>query len=651
MVSPSISSELLLLAATLILAWGFRRGPGPHLAGGFFLLLGALVVALPAERILSSVRSSASAAALLALLAYFYLRERKDVPSASAVAVQAAAIRRSNAVVRLYLAAAIVVAGLLLLWRLGTYSPELLTWEATVVGGFPGIGGFAQIVDEGVPPLRYMIRCLRWDAGTLAAGQTSLFYGAPTYALFQLVGFSTWTLRLMPAVATLLSILVIYALARRSFGFVVGGAAAALWATSTCVSFYGRYGTSPAGMLLAVLLATDATWRLLEPGARWWRGMIAAAALYAATVQYAPGRIIACYLLGFLVLVLLLRSPRLGRQQWAAGAMVVVGALLVWHVEARARATEGFLNASGEQFFFVAEHPQSIEGLFGKQLLDSPASGPLDLKQRWTLLQRFIAHNLPSYAQLLMPTPTSEPLGEGSAGVLPRLYDPILAPFIVWGLLLSLRNARDWRHACLLLWMIAGSVPLLLTNRVDSHRALILLPPLVLWGSLGVGQAARCSRTAGVPAALNHTLAFALLLAVAAEAWVRLHPKIDRRPGLAETLLEETRRLPGPVTVGALINDRELGLAALEWMERSRRLPATPVRLLVKQPLLPLRDEGGGPPPSEVRRLRDVAAQSTVLLAPAENFGRLAEALRETGGTSVSIVGGPALRILRFSAP
>src|SRR5207237_3675496 len=102
----------------------------------------------------------------------------------------------------------------------------------------------------------------------------------------------------------LLSIVAIYFLAGRFFGSVAGAAAAMLLALNASMLFYGRYGSSPAGTVLAVLLAVFCTWRFLESdNPPWWMAGACAAALYVATLQYAPARLTVLILLGFLFVV------------------------------------------------------------------------------------------------------------------------------------------------------------------------------------------------------------------------------------------------------------------------------------------------------------------------------------------------------------
>src|SRR6266545_3896331 len=119
----------------------------------------------------------------------------------------------ATGVSRLYLAIASLGAGMFLFSNLSGYSGDaLLPWEASVTLGF------GEAFTKGLSVVHFTLQRFLWDDGILSAGNTSLFYGAPTYALFHTAGFSPWTLRCAAVAATLLSIAVAYAVGRHFFG-------------------------------------------------------------------------------------------------------------------------------------------------------------------------------------------------------------------------------------------------------------------------------------------------------------------------------------------------------------------------------------------------------------------------------------------------
>ena len=533
----------------------------------------------------------------------------------------------SEHLARRYLWASLLIAAGLLFYHLGTYSGPLLNWEAPVVAGYPNSGGFMLAYDAGQSVSTYAAQRLLWDEGLLSAGHTSLFYGAPTYALFHLIGFSTWSLRVAAVIATLLSIGVIYLLARDFFGPIVGAAAAMAFGLSSCVLFYGRYGSSPAGTLLAVLLAVWCTWRFLDSERpAWWSGPACAAALYVATLQYSTARIVVLILLGCLTVTVIRRWRRLPWQQAAGFAVIVVTAAAVWRLQSTFGTEETFLMARGEQYFDLIQNPQYIRELFDTDLLGRPVTAEtITLADKIELAYRIVATTWPQYVDLMCPRIETAPLTDVTRlGALPQLYYAPLVLFIVWGFTHSLLRLRAWPHACLLVWVVAGTVPLLLTNRVDSHRMMLFVIPLSLWGALGMWEAAQVLAYAQVPVDLRHFFAALLALTVAYNDVHLLH-RPARRNITVEAVATEAENIPGRVAIGVLTDHRAMGWLQLAMLERTRRDRTRAGKMLddgtVREALA-----GGG-----ARTLRRVVEDATVILAPAARFRPLAIKLQAQG--------------------
>jgi hypothetical protein len=132
----------------------------------------------------------------------------------------------------------------------------------------------------------------------------------------------------------LANVAVIHALSRRFFGPLVAAATAVLLGLNACALFYGRYGSSPAGTMLAVLLALAATWAFLEHDrSAWWLGAVCAAAFYAATLQYAAARIVVLILFAFIPFALACQWRRLTWRRVVGLAVLVIAALAIWRAE------------------------------------------------------------------------------------------------------------------------------------------------------------------------------------------------------------------------------------------------------------------------------------------------------------------------------
>ena len=317
-VTPAYAATAVVLIGgaliTLLCAVVRDRRGVPRVFPGIVFVIAATASLWPLSR--AGTPPSAVWAALLltgAALAAHFLLGRTDMPD------DAAAVPASPRASLVYLIAAGVLAGVILLDNLGGYAGWLVNWESPVTNGF----GDAFVTGQGV--LKYTAQRFLWDNGLLSAGHTSLFYGAPTYALFHLIGFSTWTLRISAVLATLLSVAVVYAFGRRFFNPPIGAAMALALGLNICVLFYGRYGSSPAGTMLGLLLALYATWAFLDRDqSAWWMGAVCAAALYVATLQYAPARLMVLALLGYIAAHAAYHWRRMGWRR-AVGLLTIVG--------------------------------------------------------------------------------------------------------------------------------------------------------------------------------------------------------------------------------------------------------------------------------------------------------------------------------------
>jgi len=613
-----------------------RRAILPDLPAPLYVVAAALAV-VPGYAVRLPVwgRAALIAVALAALVVD--LGRETDAPATAAVDSGG---RRRSWPGQFYLVVAMVLGSLLLFWRLGTYAGSLLIWEESV------INGFADAFRAGRGVWAYTRERFLWDNGLLSAGDTSLFYGAPTYALFHMAGFSRWTLRCMAPVATLLSVAVCYAATRRVFDRGVAVAASVLLSVNTSVLFYGRYGTSEAGTLLAVLLALWATWAFLGSDREaWWLGPVCGAALYLATLQYSPARLVVLVLLAFAPVVVVLQWRRFSwrRAVGVLGLAAVVAA--VWRVEGRFGRQGEFLVARGEQVVTFLEHRDYIREYLGREI----EPGTLTAFDKIELVYRVLETTVPEYVRLALPIVNPVPPGALIAVDPPPLplYFAPLAVFIVWGLGASVAGWRAWPHACLLLWVGATSVPLLLTTRVDAHRVALLVIPICVWGALGIQRAVRALDRSGVPRSVQHGLACVLLATVVwadvnllyfSPARVRsefpyaLHfgrYPVPHEPVAADALAAEIEALPGPVAAGVVLDPRDRGWLQLALLQRTWRHPQRTSMVLPEGLLNDLRAISAHPDAGA--RLVRMAREATILLAPAGLFPDVEAALGRHG--------------------
>lgn len=653
-VPPDLAAgAVLLMAGSWTLVAGLvRRGRAflRHAPGAVLVIAGAaLVFPLSLPGVATELRIATLAIAAVALLGDLMLHPRAPVDPPQ---IEARLGRR-------YLAAALAAAAFLLLHDLGGYAGSLLVWEVPVIGGFAD----AFTARQGV--LNYVAQLFVWDEGLMSAGHTSLFYGAPAYALFHLVGFSPWTLRCMAVLATLLSIVLMYAIGRRFFGPIVGAAAALLLALSQCALFYGRYGSSPAGTLLAVLLALLCTWHFLDRDrSAWWTGVVCAAALYVTTLQYSPARIVVLILLGFVIAVAAWQWRRLWWQRAVGVMTIIAAAVAVWRLQGSFDSQQHFLFARGEQFFNFLNHQDYIREYLGRPVMPE-ALTPFDAIE---LLVRILQMTIPQYIALLRPHVNPVPPGAFMAldpPPLPLYFAPF-AVFVVWGLGRCVAQ-RSWRHACLLVWVTAGTVPLLLTNRVDAHRMMLFVIPITLWTALGVREGARVMAHAQIGPRVQHLVAAALALSVFLSDVNLLYysarvetPRVPyalagiaypRIPSciLAKALAEVIAAIPGRVEVGSQLDQREMGWLQLTLLERTWQNPQRRAAMIDSGLLDEVSDRPGAPLAARLRELQQIATQATLILAPSNRFQSAAAALQGRG-LRVAAESVSGVRLLRIDA-
>lgn len=549
---------------------------------------------------------------------------------------------------------ALLVAGALLGWRLARFASSTLVWESPVTEGFGG-SFYAD-----VSPARYALRNLVWNEGLVSNGQDSLLYGAPTYTLMRWAGFSTLSLRIFATLAALLFVAAMWEFTRRHFGPAVGAVAALVTALNTYVVFYGKYGTSLAATLLLCVAATLAVGALVRAEAPpWWIGPVTGLVLFLATLHYSPGRLVVVVLLLSLVPPALVASRyRLWRALAAfAGLGVVIAGVVV------AQCTLGgqrlFLHARGEQLFTMLQQPDYVRDYLTRDVPafnvakawavaiglvpDAPNAAQrnsdrqlrldqISTADRFEVAFKVLAVTLPQLDRFLSPFELIESSEQ-------RIFDdpppikPYFAPFAAFTLLgvaLSIRRFWEWKHAVLLAWFAITVVPALLTTRLDAHRIVLSVVPLIAWTALGVVETGRAMGRLGVSersrTALGWTLAALLLIGTGS---VVLRQEVDK--GEQRSVLAAAGRVPGPVVVGALIDHRQRAWIELGLLERTRRGRAAEGRMLDAG----LREDLAHPeeswPSDLLDRVQSVCVHASLILAPDEVYRTAVDRLRSRG--------------------
>jgi len=412
---------------------------------------------------------------------------------------------------KFYLSICLFVSTLLLFHQLGSYAKPFMSWES------PVSWWFRCSFQNGVGIWSYLGNALLWDEGLISSGDKSLLYGVPTYALVHFTGFTLWAIRIVSVISALCSIVVIYLAGKRFFGPVVGGAAAVLLAANVNFFFHARYGTSPSATTLALLCALYCVWLIfLSDRPAWWHGLLAGGTLGLATFNYSPGRLVVLTLAALVVFWAVFSWRRISRQQ-AAAVILMAGMLAgLWCWQKMEGHGEEFLRAKGEHYFYILQSAGSLKKYLGRDVDPSR----ITFSEKLELARKLAGRTLSEYLWLLTPGCKEIPPGEAisnynSYGLppIPLYYGP-MALFILWGIACSLRRIKDLRHLSLLAWMVLCSFPLLLSTHVDAYRTMILVLPLTIWAALGIKEAVKVMRNAGVPSWQQHVLAILVALSL-----------------------------------------------------------------------------------------------------------------------------------------
>jgi hypothetical protein len=528
----------------------------------------------------------------------------------------------------LYVGGTCLLIALFLLFDLRGFAGSLLTWES------PVSRSYAELFRAGEGVATFALGRLRWDDGVLSAGQTSLFYGAPTYAILTWFGFNPTNLRIGSIVLALVSVWLLYRAGTRFFGPFVGAAGSIMLALNPAFLYYARYGSSIAGTLCAALIACYATWSFLEdsqPAA--WKAPLALLALYLATLNYATARLFVIALLVTVMSVPVLRRNRLTDRRTIGVVIIVFGFLGIVMIERWYGADSSLLNARGEQVFNFLQAPDYIAQYLGRPV---PVDR-LSASDKAALLARVVVQTVPQYVGFLSPYTRIDPEGRGVVwiGDPPnlRLYDAALFPFICLGFVISLRRYRSWPAWSLALCFILVSLSLLLTTRVDTHRMMLLVIPLSLWAAIGMQTAYEGLAPAQTRRGFAHTIAV-VLIASAALSGLRFVFMVTPLPSICGALVDVVETIPEPAAAGGRIDHRDLSWVNLRLIERSRNAGGASFRLLPDSVAETLSDESSadrGAAGDALAKLEQELARSTIVLTPGHKFTDLRKRLVDAG--------------------
>lgn len=538
---------------------------------------------------------------------------------------------------RICLAAAFLALGCAVLWDLGFAPGWTLQWERDIIHGYAGD------VLAGKSALGRLTGLLIWDIGALSTAQNSLLFGGLGYPALAALGYTNFALRLPAAIFGLISCVLLFGVCRAMFGPRVAVWSSAAFALSETTIFYSRYGSSPTATLASLLLAVYLCWRCARStGGLWWRAGLAGLALYLATLEYAPGRIVVILLLPLTLLGML--SGGAAKSAKVAGVsmlLAVTGAVLFLQWRHDALAT--LLDARGEQIFGML--PDTLEH---RKILGIEQEPGVPFKRLAPADQaRFVAKLIgtktgPQMASLLSP------LYEEDVKPLALQFDPpLIRPyfagwtvFLIPGLLAALRRPLRWENAVWIAWGALGCLSLLLTNRVDAHRISFLSVPFAVWIGLGANWAAsRLESLPRLPWGLGR-LALAALILSPLPYLVEINHMREPPPTFAgEALLAAVESVPDPVAFAAdwekiehaPWDHKQIGALELRLLERTRSVPGWSYQFLADEYVAGLEDGELARSTRYLAELMKLLRERALVAAPAEKFAALRSMLEERG--------------------
>jgi hypothetical protein len=521
------------------------------------------------------------------------------------------------------------VAAAMILFRLGSYSGSLMTWEPETVDGFH------RAFRGHTPWWIFAGQRLGWGYGLLSTSWDSLLYGSATYILLSTVAVSTLTLRLPAAVFALAALPVFYLLGRRAGGRVAGLLTVVVAALQPTLIFYGRYGVDVSATFLAVALSILACAVIADgKSVRSWFGVPAAAAVALATFGYSPGRPIALMLTGLTVALVVLHPARRERRRIVALSVFLISLLGLAALQTALGSVGRFLDVRGEQILTLS--PSFQKRFSGLEATEQDRGGTGELAR--SLLRTTLPEAAAVIGRPFSSLPTSATVVHEDPPLAPFFFAPLL-PFLGWGLVTSIRRWGEACHALLLGTALSATLPILFTTRADAPRMVLLTIPFAVWIALGLRDAGAVARDCGLDRRLLAAAGVSLVILAVLRDVALLYPAPDALAASRATVLRQIRVEQGRVVLG--VSRGSLLAGELALAEMAGRPVAEPARLkFVPARLLRYADDGW-PSPAAVAELSDLARNGVLLLAPQDRLEPLVEPLQDFGATVTPVGSGP----------
>ncbi len=454
-----------------------------------------------------------------------------------------------------------------LVYRLGSFSQDLLTWEGTT------IDGLAEDLESGRSMLSLALSKTFWHPAPVSAGDDSLLFGLPALLLLKSCSSSIISLRAVSVVSFLLAGALLARFAGRTFGGIVGLATVAILCFCEPSLLYARYGSSVAATLCALVAAFVLCYRL-SASPRYSLAILAPCTLFLATLGYSPARI-PVVLLTIITPVSLLAARHVSwpkRCGTAALFSAIIAAVLAYQgANGRLRF---YFDGRGEQFFGMTQtgwFPPSISNL--RSLSNGPANQLTPGEKIGVAIELMRQVTSKQLSNIISPFARPESANDGpiriqsdppSWPVLPG----VLAPFAMIGFLALMRRGTPWLRTVLAAWPLVTCAALLLTNRIDTHRAYFLIVPLSLCAAVGLDAVYQALRRL-MPASL---VAGAAVLAT---TWLAilprqdfLYPQLSKERPITADFITLSERIPGSLLFVADLPTKQSSLIRLKLFEQ-----------------------------------------------------------------------------------
>lgn len=393
-----------------------------------------------------------------------------------------------------------------LYFRMRVETTPALLWECD------SYSEFFEAATSNTSVWEFTVNAVLRKPGVLAESAKTLLFGAPTYAVLQNLGWGTFNIHLISLLTGVAAILLGAYLVRLWFDLGTALCFVIVFAANPLVVHYMGYAVAETATLFGVLLAAFFIFRaLLLP--RWviLNSLGAIVALYFATLNYGPGRVFVVSTLIFLGLVVAWAafSRRVSRRIWLTSLLILIGAVGWLVTENRLNRRSDFTSMREEHAFYQHKWRDNLFEYLGRgPEVQALVPGQLSTYWRARFIGSVALRRLKDFTTMFSPSYRIPFSTRGSStGDDIRPYQSGLFALMVIGFIASLRNYRSIGNLYVMSFFFIGICPLLLVNRLDLHRAFLLVFPLSFWAAQGLWVCLKRVYACGFPRIVVSALA------------------------------------------------------------------------------------------------------------------------------------------------